>query len=306
MKKKNFEDNSYQTHEKHYLEYYTSDLKKARAQSWKRTDTVDAWCRQRLIGLIDPILQEYPSADWLTVGDGRYGSDANYIESNGGDALATDISDFLIKEAVAEGYIRKAQRENAEDLTFEADSFDFVLCKDSLHHFPRPTHALHEMLRVARTGVILIEPLDDLAEVSIRQIAYRRLKDLFFSAFLRRSPQRYQYEEIGNFIYTVSKREMEKTAVAMNYPYVVFKGMNTYYIEGIEDELIVDNGPLFRRIKFMLRWRDFLSILGLRSPGVLISVIFKTPISQGLQEVFKRLKYEVRPLPSNPVLNNEA
>ncbi len=306
MKKKNFEDNSYQTHEKHYLTYYTSDLKKSRALSWKRTDTVDAWCRQRLVSSIDPILQEYPSVDWLTVGDGRYGSDANYIESNGGNALATDISDFLIKEAVAEGYIRKAQRENAENLTFDANSFDFVLCKDSLHHFPRPTLALHEMLRVARTGVILIEPLDDLAEVSVRQIVYRRLKDLFFSIFLKRSPERFQYEEIGNFIYTVSRREIEKTAVAMDYPLVVFKGVNTYYIEGVEDELLADNGPLLRRIKFMLRWRDFLYKLGLKSPGVLVSVIFKAPISEALKETFERLKYEVRPLPSNPVLHNEA
>jgi len=29
--------------------------------------------------VIDPILAANPTAKWLTVGDGRYGNDANYI-----------------------------------------------------------------------------------------------------------------------------------------------------------------------------------------------------------------------------------
>lgn len=305
LKKTNFEENSYQKHEDHYLEYYTSDSKRARALSWKRTDTVDAWCRQRLISSIDPVLQEYSSADWLTVGDGRYGSDAHYIESKGGNALATDISDLLLKEALAEGYIRRAQRENAESLSFEDGQFDFVLCKDSLHHFPRPTLALHEMLRVARKGVILIEPMDDLSEASIPQTAYRLIKESIFFIFLRRKPLRFQYEEVGNFIYSVSRREIEKTAVALNYPYVVFKGLNTYYIEGAEDEILSAKGPLFRRITFMLGWRNLLNWLGLKPPGVLVSMIFKVPLSQDLQKALVRLGYEVRVLPSNPVLVDE-
>lgn len=38
------------------------------------------------------------------------------------------------------------------------DAFDYVLCKDSYHHMPRPMIALYQMLRVARRAVVLIEP----------------------------------------------------------------------------------------------------------------------------------------------------
>jgi hypothetical protein len=36
---------------------------------------------------IDPILKTEPEAKWLTVGDGRYGTDAKYILDKGCEAL---------------------------------------------------------------------------------------------------------------------------------------------------------------------------------------------------------------------------
>ena len=47
---------------------------------------------------------------------------------------------------------------DAEQLALPADSYDLVLVQDGLHHLKRPTLGLTEMLRVARTAVIVIEP----------------------------------------------------------------------------------------------------------------------------------------------------
>lgn len=302
MKPKDFVQKSYELHEKHYEEYSQSDGKQHRARSWQQTDTLDAWCRQRLIGAIDPILRAFPQARWLTVGDGRYGSDAHYIESKGATALATDISDVLLKQAVSEGYIKTGRKENAESLSFKQNEFDFALCKDSLHHFPRPPLAVYEMLRVAEKGIALIEPNDEFILSDFRAHVYRGLKDFFFAVFLRREKKKYQYEEVGNFIFSISPREIEKIALALNYEAIAFKGINTYYIEGSEDEKLIEKGPLQRRVRFMIAWRDLLSRLGLKPTGVLAAVIFKVPMSPKLKSELTAEGYKVIQLPRNPYL----
>ena len=49
--------------------------------------------------LSNPLLSDVWGASWLTVGDGRYGTDAHYIFSKGvRNVLATDISDYLLRE----------------------------------------------------------------------------------------------------------------------------------------------------------------------------------------------------------------
>ncbi len=49
---------------------------------------------------------------------------------------------------------------DVQALPWPARHFDLVLCKESLHHTPRPVQGLYEMLRVCRHAAILIEPWD--------------------------------------------------------------------------------------------------------------------------------------------------
>jgi ubiquinone/menaquinone biosynthesis C-methylase UbiE len=44
------------------------------------------------------------------------------------------------------------QEGNAADLPFVDASFDLVMCRGALHHFPRPAQAVAEMARVCRRG----------------------------------------------------------------------------------------------------------------------------------------------------------
>ena len=151
-----FNTKSYELHKKHFEETSGAQL-----ENWKRNDTVDYWRHERSYSLMNPLLAAYPEASWLTVGDGRYGTDAHYILGKGmKQVMASDISDTLLIEAKRDGFITDYRTENAEKMTFPDGHFDFVLCKEAYHHFPRPAIALYEMLRVAKKGVILIEPLD--------------------------------------------------------------------------------------------------------------------------------------------------
>ena len=74
--------------------------------------------------------------------------------------------------------IKNYKIENAENLSFEDKTIDFILCKESYHHFPRPMVALYEMLRVARNGVLLIEPNDAYIINKYSEILFRNLKNI--------------------------------------------------------------------------------------------------------------------------------
>jgi SAM-dependent methyltransferase len=50
--------------------------------------------------------------------------------------------------------------EDATNLTFEDESFDFAFVADGLHHTSTPHRAMLEMYRVARRGIIVIESRD--------------------------------------------------------------------------------------------------------------------------------------------------
>lgn len=50
--------------------------------------------------------------------------------------------------------------QDAEQLTFEDGSFDFVIAHSGLHHCASPHRALLEMYRVSRVGLLVFEPRD--------------------------------------------------------------------------------------------------------------------------------------------------
>src|SRR3989338_3258560 len=145
---------SYARHEE--FERQTSQL----PSCYSHPDSVDAWRHRRMLEFLRPLLEEFPGARWMTIGDGRFGSDAHFLFRNGATALATSISDATLAEAKARGFIREYRIENAEHLSASDAAHDFVLCKESYHHFPRPPVAFYEMLRVSGIAVALIEPFE--------------------------------------------------------------------------------------------------------------------------------------------------
>ncbi len=301
-RKESFNKLSYKRHENHFFDFMRGGAKENHANTWFEEDTVDAWRHARMYSSIDPLLKAFPEACWLTVGDGRYGKDAHYIQKKGLRVLATDISDALLKEGKEIGYIKDYRKENAEKLSFSDGEFDFVFCKESYHHFPRPMIALYEMLRVARKGVVLIEPNDRDAPSTSIEALFRSAKNLIRIILRRRNVKlfRHSFEAAGNYVYSVSRKEMEKVALGVNLGVVAYRGINDSYQEGVEYEKIEKNGELFCQIRKRINRSDRLSRLGLKPYDLLAVIIFKedpedVPIQYLIDE-----GYDVVVLPDNP------
>jgi len=300
MNRKNeFHITGYECNEKHFHDHNCGGPKEKIAKTWLEEDTVDAWRHERMYHMINPLLEAYPHASWLTCGDGRYGKDAHYIEKNGISVLATDISDTLLIEGKKSGYIRNYQKEDAEALSFGEESFDFVFCKESYHHFQRPMIALYEMLRVSKKGVVLIEPLDRHIDSNVPEICFRHFKNLI-KFLLGKKIEKHNFEESGNYIYRISKREIEKLSIAMNYRTVVFKGINDCYIKGVEFEKASPKSKLFRKIKRRIAFSNLLSRLRLNPYKLMCSIIFKIEPDVILKNKLRKKGCRVIDLPKNP------
>jgi len=299
----NFHEMSYLLHEKHHtLENgELSDDQK----SWLREDTVDFWRHDRMYNPLTPLLKNNPKTKWLTVGDGRLGLDSINLKKiePSLDILPVDISTDLLEHAKRNGLITDYSKENAEKLSFADNTFDFALCKESFHHFPRPYIALYEMIRVAKEAVILIEPNE--INVLSRQLPGRlwiRFKK-FIKKIIRKKGQHIDtgnFETVGNYIYTVSKREIEKVALGLGLTTVAFYYFNDVYIYGSEFEETESNSILFKKIKAGIRKKDIKSKLGIEQYKNIITVIFKQKPSEKICKELVENKFEIVQLPENP------
>lgn len=99
-------------------------------------------------------------------------------------------------------------------LSFKNDSFDYAFIAASLHHLKEPVNGLYELLRVARRGVIVIEPNDSL------------LCRLFIKLGLAHE---YEFEH-GNYIFRFSGRDVSKISKALFYKYDYLRFFSTHKI----------------------------------------------------------------------------
>ncbi len=299
-------------HEREFADHSEGNAKAEFARRWLDENTVDYWRHARLYASLDPFLAAFPGATWVTIGDGRYGRDAHYLAQKGARAVATDISDTLLKEGQESGLIHEFSRENAEALSFKDGSFDFILYKESLHHMPRPMIAVYEMLRVARKGIIFIEPNDEpvigCSVYVMKRILKRLMMALGFGKKLRSCdtsiirPCGRSYEETGNYVYAFSERDIEKVALGLNLPVVAFKGLNDWYLKGVEFEPATKTSALFRTIQRRIAAEDRRSRRGLSmaAPILLVACIMKEPLSEVLRSMLGGAGFKVVDLPPNP------
>ena len=283
-----FEDWSYQRHRNEEREQI------GLPSCYAAPDSIDAWRHRRMLETLLPLLESYPKATWLTLGDGYYGSEAHFLQNHGADATASSITDANLRSAQERGYVAKYRAENAEALTLADGSFEFVMCKESYHHFPRPAIAFYEMWRVARTGVVLIEPTED----------PRRALDSFkyLVKQVLRGDSTDQFEVSGNFLYRVSIREIEKMATALNGAWVAVRRYNDfYYAKAAADKYgTATVGNLIT--KFGLFVQDALCRMRLLNSGLATMMVFKHDIDPALRRKLSQRGFAMIKLPKNPYL----
>ncbi len=302
---KDITQESYQRHAHNFDEYASGGTKQHLADSWFRSDTILAQTIQKRNRIIDPLLSAYVQSTWLTVGDGRFGADAGYIKLKGHKTMATDIAEPLLKEGAAKGLIDDYKVENAENLSFADATYDFVLCKEAYHHFPRPMKAFYEMLRVARKGVVLLEPPDQYIYTSPGQLLLRSLVRVInvtgvAKLLLGTDVKKHTWEDVGNYVYKISEREVEKVALGLNYPAVAFRNISIWLSSGIEELPANSKAWGARKFRFMTRLFELLTFLKLMQPALLSVIIFKeSPTHEAINNLEKD-GYRVHLLPRNP------
>ena len=277
--------------------------KKEHSKSWLKNNTLDSWRHERMLYPINAFIKK--GDKWLTIGDGRYGTEANYLIRKGVQALATDISDKLLKIGKDIGFINEYKKENAESLSFKDEEFDYVLIKEAFHHFPRPWLALYEAFRVCKKGVILIEPNDQKTDkvkkrsklIKYLYNFYKSIKGLSFNKDC------YSFEEVGNFIYTTNTRELEKFLLGMHYRHIGTIRLNDHYIKGVEYiELTRNNFLKIKLFKLIISTKEILSRLGLITNSLNINILFKEAPNVDLQMKMKSYNWSYKKLPQNPYL----
>ena len=224
--KQSFTDRSYQLHEQHL--HHQIEKEGDPLHRLTKLESIHGWRHDRMYRFLEPLLDW--GGRWLTIGDG-IGTDANWLERQGASVVATDIGDALLKQAKERGFIQEFRRENAEKIELKDNAFDFALCKEAYHHFPRPYLAIYEMLRVAKQAIVLIEPQDPLQRMPVLLWLKNILDRLAPDLLNRIWKNQYSFETVGNYVYKISEREMEKVAMGVGLPAVAFCGFNDYFSE---------------------------------------------------------------------------
>ena len=299
-----FQEESYHKHGNWYNTHFpTEESKKAFFQKFKDTDqnTVNNWLQKILFSCVDPLINQ-AGQSWFTVGD-AYGLDAYYIVSNGNkqSAHASDLNSDFLDVSNKEGFIQEFSAENAEKLSFKDNTFDYVLCKETYHHFPRPFMAVYEMLRVSKKGVLIIEPQDPISKMPALLFVTNILAAINDKLVQKVWKNRFSYEPVGNFVYKVSEREFEKLAAGLNLPLVAFKRINShFYFKGAETMKATSGNTQFLKLKLKKKIFDILVGLGICSSQVLGSIIYKEMPDEQELERLKKAGYHIVKIKANP------
>ena len=203
--------------------------------------TVGGWRHLRMVDFVPCFANNKDT--WLTIGD-AHGHDAYMLKKHGvSDVTASNLESSNLEAGYKAQMVDKFLTINAESIPLENESFDYVICKEALHHMPRPTVAIYEMLRVARKGVFFIEPQDQVIDWPMGQNEnfYRditpadaigekvSIKKSSTHVEVSSSYMDWWENQAFNYVYTFSKREIRKMALGIGLPSFAIKNFNDFY-----------------------------------------------------------------------------
>jgi len=186
------------------------------------------WMHIRCLEHIKDFFKGIKTSSFLTVGDGYCGREAGYIKRFGHWVHASDWEPCLLEMAKSKGLVDDCSKQDVNELEFDDEAFDYVLTKETLHHLTTPYRGLCEMLRVAKKGIILIEPNGD-------------------------NGQKYNcetFEPTGNFLFMFSSNELMKIGAAYGYKFFAFTYSMVFY--GFHDQKAIQSGRVEEEKKRLL------------------------------------------------------
>jgi SAM-dependent methyltransferase len=141
---------------------------------------------------------------------------AEELASRGAHVTGIDFSPAAIararRRARRYGFTARFLVADAEQLPFPDRSFDVVVVHDGLHHLDNPFRTIGEMARVARQGVLILEP----ARAALTRLAVR--------AGLAE-----EVEEAGNYVYRLAPHEVVTCLQQQGFPHAAWRRTLMYY-----------------------------------------------------------------------------
>ena len=257
------------------------------------SNTVGDWRHRRMLEFASAFA--ISDASWLTIGD-HYGHDARRLRFHGiSNITVSSLSTVALEEAFRREEVEKFLSLNAEHISLSDDSFDYVVCKESLHHMPRPFLAIYEMLRIARKGIFFIEPSDPLIDWTPNAKGIPTSRECFRDSVVG-SSVRYKtaagetilekytdWWEDGpfNYVYTLSKREVKKIALGHGLPAYGTIDLNDFYHADWNNGPCIEGAQGFEDTKKQIRLYDQLC----QNTGIpynyVVGMLFKQTPSPG-------------------------
>ncbi len=131
----------------------------------------------------------------------------------------TDIVVSNINVDTSEDRKDRWDRQNVEALTYEDNAFDFVVVHHGLHHCRQPHQALCEMYRVAKSGVLLFEPCENVLVKIGRWLKVGQEYEVHAVADNQLSAGGVNDETIPNLVHRWTAREVLQTLSAFSPEY---------------------------------------------------------------------------------------
>ena len=243
---------------------------------------------------------------WLTVGDSR-GQDSNWLKKLGiENVVASNLDSSLLKFGHEIGDVGEYLSVNAENILLEDNSFDYVLCKEALHHMPRPMLAIYEMLRIARKGVVFVEPQDQLIDwhAEKNQLFYREIVDddlVGKKISYKRSDNDEEFIKCNidwwedgafNYVYTLSKREIKKIALGMGLPSFATKCFNDYFNGEWLSQPATPDSDGFKKTKEQIELHDLACATIGKPYAYITGILFKQTPQPEIVTHLKEIGYE--------------
>ncbi len=140
--------------------------------------------------------------------------------------------------------------QDAENLDFPDNHFDFVMVNAGLHHCHSPHRALLEMYRVARAGILVIEARESLLMRLALRLGYAEEYEVCNVVTEGLEFGGVKNSLIPNYVYRWTEREVKKT-VASYAPHAMHE-IDFYYDLKFPFGSLVDRNPLVFATALML------------------------------------------------------
>lgn len=129
------------------------------------------------------------------------GLDVHYLRKYyDSDFTVCDLSEKSVQMTLKLNKNIRGYVEDNEKLSFSDNSFDYVFIAAALHHLPRPMVGLYELIRVAKCGLIVIEP-----------------NDSWLTRLATRFKLATEIEEAGNYVYRFNAWDIKRISRALFY-----------------------------------------------------------------------------------------